>query len=80
MKSVMTHPPTKSSRTQDVTHPLRADLATLDPFSSMGKLTRYFASIPVMHHHHIHYSPELSRIAPIHSRTRRHLVGNIQLP
>ncbi len=67
MKPVMTHPPTKSARTQDVTHPLRADLASLDHFSSIGKLTGDFVPFPAMHHHHIHYSPELSLIAPINS-------------
>ncbi len=67
MKSVMMYPPTKVSRTQAVTHPLRADLAPLDHFSSIGKLTHDFVPFPATHHHHIHYSPELSLIAPIHS-------------
>jgi hypothetical protein len=69
MKPVMTHPPTKSSRTEDVTHPLRADLAPLDHFSSMGALTGDSAPIPTMHDHHIHYSPELVLIAPIRSHS-----------
>ncbi len=67
MKPVMTHPPTKSLRTEDVTSSLRADLASLDHFSSMGKLNPYAASNPATHHHHIRYSSELSLIAPIHS-------------
>ena len=80
MKPVMTHPPTKSSRTKDVTHPLRADLAPLDHFRSIGELSRDSVPIPAMHDHHIHHSPELFLIAPNHSRTRCHLVGNIQYP
>ena len=77
MKPVMTHPPTKSSRTQDVTHPLRADLAPLDHFRSIGELNRDSVPIPATHHYH---SPNLSLITPSHSRTRRHLVANIQSP
>ena len=69
MKPVMTHPPTNSLQTEDVTHPLRADLAPLDHFSSMGKLTGDFVPFPATHHHHIHYRPEFVLIAPIHSDT-----------
>ena len=69
MKPIMTHPPTKSSRTEDVTHPLRADPAPLDHFRSIGKLTGDSIPIPATHHHLIHYSPELSLSAPIHSDT-----------
>ena len=69
MKPVMTHPPTKSSRTEDVTHPLRADLAPLHHFTSIGGITRDSAPIPAMHDHHIHYSPELVSIAPIRSHS-----------
>ncbi len=80
MKPVITHPPTKSSRTQDVAHPLRAEVAPLNHFRSMGELTCYSAPIPATHHHHIQHSPHLALIAPSHSRTRRHLVGDIQSP
>jgi len=80
MKPVMTHPPTKSSPAQDVTHPVRAGLATLDHFSSIGEFSRYSTPILAMHHHHIPHSPELFLIAPSHSRTQRHLVRNIQYP
>ena len=66
MKLVMPHRPMKFSRTQDVTHPLRADLVLLDHLRSIGESTRDFAPIPTRHHHHIPYSPELSLIAPIH--------------
>ena len=69
MKPVMTHPTTNFLRTEDITHPLRADLAPLDHFSSIGKLTRDSAPIPAMHDHHIQYSPELFSIASIHSDT-----------
>jgi len=67
MKPVMTHPPTKVSRTQAVTHPLRADLAPLDHFSSIGEFTGDSAPIPAMRHHHIPYSPECFCTAPIPS-------------
>jgi hypothetical protein len=67
MKPVMAHPPTKFSRTQDVTHPLRADLAPLDHFRSIGELTRDSARIPATHHHHIHHSRERSLVVAIHS-------------
>ena len=67
MKLVITHPPTKSSRTQAVTHPLRADLVPLDHLSSIGKFTPFTVSNPTAHHHHIHYSPEHFLIASIHS-------------
>jgi hypothetical protein len=67
MKSAMTHPPTKFSPAQDVTHPLRADLAPLEHFSSIGESTHDSAPNPTRHHHHIPYSPELSLIAPIPS-------------
>ena len=67
MKPVMTHPTTNFLRTEDITHPLRADLASLDHFSSMDKLTGDFVPFPATHHHHIHYSPELSLSASIHS-------------
>ena len=67
MKLVMPHRPTKFSPAQDVTHPLRADLAPLDLFSSIGELNPYAVSSPATHHHHIHYSPELSLSASIHS-------------
>jgi hypothetical protein len=80
MKPVMTHSPTKNSPAQDVTHPLCADPAPLDHFRSIRTLSRDFAPIPTMHDHHIPYSPECSLIAPSHSHTRRHLVGNIQYP
>jgi hypothetical protein len=66
MKPVMMYPPTKSAQTKDVTHPLRADLAPLDLFSSIGELNPYAVSNPATHYHHIHYRPELSLIAPIH--------------
>ena len=69
MKPVMTHPPTNSLQTEDVTHPLRADLAPLDHFSSMDELNRDFVPFPATHHHHIHYRPEFVLIAPIHSDT-----------
>ena len=69
MKLVMPHRPTKNSSAQAVTHPLRADLAPLDHFSSMGKLTGDFVPFPATHHHHIHYRPEFVLIAPIHSDT-----------
>ena len=78
MKLVMTHLPTKNSPAQDVTHPLRADPASLDHFRSTGELSRDSAPIPAMHDHHIPHSPERFLIAPSHSRTRRPLVGNIQ--
>jgi len=80
MKPVMTHPPTKFSRTQDVTQPLRADQASLHQFRSIGELSRDSTPILALHDHHIPHSPECSLIAPRHSRTRRHLVGNIQSP
>jgi hypothetical protein len=67
MKPVMTHSPTKSSRTQDVTQPLRADLATLDHFRSMNELNHDSLPISATHHHHKHHSPILALIAPIHS-------------
>ena len=67
MKPVMTHPPTKFLRIEDVTHPLRADLAPLDHFRSMGELNPYAVLIPATHHHYIHDRPELSLIAPINS-------------
>ena len=67
MKPVMTHPPTNSLQTEDITHPLRADPDPLDHFSSMGELNRDFVPFPATRHHHIHYSPELSLIASIHS-------------
>jgi hypothetical protein len=67
MKPVMPHPTTKNSSAQDVTHPLRADLAPLEHFTSIGGITSDSAPIPAMHDHHIPYSPELSLIAPIHS-------------
>jgi len=66
MKPAMTHLPTKFSLAQDVTHPLRADPASLDHFRSMGALTRDSEPIPAMHDHHIPHSPELSLIASIH--------------
>ena len=67
MKLVMTHPPMKVSRTQAVTHPLRAALAPFGHFSSIGELNPYAVSNPATHHHHLHYSPELFLIAPIRS-------------
>ena len=67
MKLVITHPPTNSLQTEDVTHPLRADLAPLDHFSSMGKFTPFTVSNPATHHHHIHYSPKHFLIASTHS-------------
>jgi hypothetical protein len=66
MKLVMPHRPTKNSSAQAVTHPLRADLATLHHFTSIGGITSDSAPIPAMHDHHIPHSPELSLIAPIH--------------
>lgn len=69
LKPVITHSPTESSRTKDVTHPLRADLAPLHHFRSMGELNRDSVPIPTMHLHHIPYSPELFSIASIHSHT-----------
>ena len=80
MKPVMTHPPMKSSRTKDVTHPLRADPTTLDQFRSIGKLSRDSAPIPALHHHHIPHSPERFLIAPTHSDNGRELTFNIQSP
>ncbi len=80
MKPVMTHPPTKSSRTQDVTHPLRADLAPLHHFRSIGEHTRDSALISAMYHHHIPHSPQLFLIAPIHSDNGRELTFTIQYP
>ena len=67
MKPAMTHPPTKASRTQAVTHPLRADLAPLEHFRSLDRFSRDFVPFPATHDHHIPYSPELSLIAPINS-------------
>jgi hypothetical protein len=67
MKPVMTHPSTNFLRIEDVTYPLRADLALLDHFRSTGALSPYAIPNPATHHHHIPYSPELSWIAPIHS-------------
>ena len=67
MKLVMPHRPTKFSPAQDVTHPLRADLAPLEHFTSIGGITSDSAPIPAMHHHHIPHSPELFLIAPIPS-------------
>ena len=80
MKPGMTHPPTTISRTEDVRHPLRADLAPLDHFRSIGELGRYSAPMPAMHHHHIPHSPELFLIASIHSDNGRELTFNIQFP
>ncbi len=80
MKPVMTYPPTKSLRTQDVTYSVRASLAPLDHFRSIGELTCDSVPIPTLHHQYIPHSPELFMITAIHSRTRRHLVGNIQSP
>ena len=80
MKPVMMYPPTKSAQTKDVTHPLRADWAPFGHFSSIGKLNPYAVSNPATHHHYIHYSPELSLIAPIHSDSRRELTFHIQSP
>jgi len=65
----MTHPPTKSLRTEDVTYPLRADPAPLDHFSSIGKFTPFTVSNPATHQHHIHDSPEHFSIAPIRSNS-----------
>jgi hypothetical protein len=67
MKPVMPHRPTKNSSAQAVTHSLRADLAPLEHFTSIGGITRDSAPIPAMHDHHIPHSPELFMIAPIHS-------------
>jgi len=80
MKAIMMHPPTNSSPAQDVTHPVRAGLATLDHFSSIGEFSRYSTPILAMHHHHIPHSPERSLITPSHSQPPRHLVGSIQYP
>jgi hypothetical protein len=80
MKPVMPHRPTKNSSAQAVTHPLRADLAPLDLFSSIGRLNPYAASNPAMHGHHIPHSSELSLIASIHSGSRRELRFHLQSP
>jgi hypothetical protein len=80
MKPVMTHPPTKNSPAQDVTHPLRADPAPLDHLRSIGEFSRDSPPIPAMHDQHIPHSPERSLIAPSHSHTRRQPTSNIQSP
>jgi hypothetical protein len=67
MKLVMPHRPTKFSSAQAVTHPLRADLAALHHFTSIGGITSDSAPIPAMHDHHIPHSPERFCTAPIHS-------------
>jgi hypothetical protein len=67
MKPVMTNPPTKSSRTQDVAHPLRAEVALLDHFRSMNELNHDSLPISATHHHHRHHSPILALIAQIRS-------------